>query len=456
MRFKLSEKLVMCKEHVEEGLSLSHVSEKHRGYDISSLKYLCSLYRKYGEKPFEERKIRTYQRDTKLLAIGRVMKGESIRSVALDFELIDPSILGDWVKMYKTRGDDSIKDTRSRKAYMSEEERNKYKVDKALKEENDRLRAEIEYLKKSEPLIRKLEKVTNREKAAIITELRKEFKLKVLLEIAGMASSVYYHNVKRGKERVDKYIDVREVIEYLYVVKHKKRMGYQRIYIELKKLGYRIGKNKVRQLMGEMGFLKKKTKKWRKYNSFQGIVGELHPNIMDQDFETDKPYEKAGTDITMFPMEEESVYLSPIIDFNTREVLSYAVGINAKMDKIEHMMRELKENHEERLPGMIIQSDQGVQYQNSRYKEAVKDLGMIQSMSRRGNCIDNSPTENFFGRMKEEMWNGQRDKYSTSKELIDSIHEYMKYYNETRIVTRLKMSPVEYRTKIMNETLGGG
>jgi transposase InsO family protein len=233
-------------------------------------------------------------------------------------------------------------------------------------------------------------------------------------------------------------------------------MGYQRIYIELKKLGYCIGKNKVLEIMREKGYLKKKVKKWRKYSSYEGIVGDLHPNIMDRDFKTTRPYEKAGTDVTMFPMEEESIYLSPIIDFNSREVLSYAVGTNAKMHKIKHMLKELKKNHNKHLEGMLIQSDQGSQYQSSKYIEEVKQLGMIQSMSRKGNCIDNSPTENFFGRMKEEMWNGQQKEYKSTQELVETIHEYIEYYNNTRIVTRLRMSPVEYRNIRLRESDGTG
>ncbi len=449
MRYTLNEKLEMVKEHVYDHLSLSHVSERYSNYDLSSLKYLVNLYKKHGEKPFNRLKVRSYLRDTKLLAIGRVLEGESLRQVALDFALLDPSILGDWVKMYKNKGEASIKDTFSRKAYMSEEERNKYKVDKALKEENTRLKAEIEYLKKSQFLIRDLKKVTNREKAAIVTELRSEFSLKVLFEVVGISSSVYYYNMQVIKENKDNYVEIKEEIEYLYIEKHKKRMGYQRIYIELKKLGYKIGKNKVRAIMKEKGYLRLKKKKWKKYSSYEGIVGELHPNIMDRDFETTEPYEKAGTDITMFPMDEQSVYLSPIIDFHTREVLSYSVGTNAKMDKIEIMMKSLESNHSNYLEGMIIQSDQGVQYQNSRYRLWLKELNMIQSMSRKGNCIDNSPTENFFGRMKEEMWNHCREVYQTAEELIETIHEYIKYYNETRIVTKLKSSPIEYRNNYL-------
>ncbi|MDD4467602.1 MAG: hypothetical protein PHF68_00450, partial [Candidatus ainarchaeum sp.] len=111
-----------------------------------------------------------------------------------------------------------------RKNYVLKDERARQIVDKKLAEENERLRAEIEYLKKSHSLTQRLEGVTSREKSKIVTELRKDFKLEVLLEITNMASSVYYYHQKGEKERIDHYEEVKEVIDYLYVDKHKKRM----------------------------------------------------------------------------------------------------------------------------------------------------------------------------------------------------------------------------------------
>src|SRR5690606_28772787 len=96
------------------------------------------------------------------------------------------------------------------------------------------------------------------------------------------------------------------------------------------------------------------------------------------------------------------------------------------------------------------QSDQGIQYQNSRYKERLIELGMIQSMSRKGNCLDNSPTENFFGRIKDELWCGHEDEFKSADELIRGIEEYIDYYNNTRIVLRLKTNPTDYRIQPLN------
>ncbi len=439
--------------HVLNKKSLSHISEDNGNYDIGNLKYLINLYKKFGKDVFLNREDKIYYRDTKLLAISRVLKnGESIRSVSLDLGLLDPTILGGWLKIYRAKGEAGIEDTYPRKNYVLKDERAKIIVDKKLIEENQRLRAEIEYLKKSQSLTQKLEGVTNKEKALIVTELRKEFKLEILLEITGISSSVYYYHLSESKkDKPDKYEEIKKVIDYLYKDKHKKRMGYQRIHIELIKLGYHIGKNKVNDIMREKGYLKIKKRNWRKYNSYEGDMGGVKVNEMSQNFKTSFPYEKAGTDISVFPLDEESVYLSPIIDFDSREVLAYKAGKDVKMDKIMLMLDDLEKIHGNKIKGMMIQSDQGVQYQNSRYRERLEKLGIIQSMSRKGNCLDNSPTETFFGRMKEEMWYGHEYKYKNADDLLAAIDEYINYYNTTRIVSKLKMSPVDYRHKIINE-----
>jgi putative transposase len=450
MRLTLEEKMKMCEEHILKGKSISHASEMYGGYDIGNLKYLINVYKRFGKEAFLNRENGVYRRDTKLLAISRVIDGkESIRSVALDLGLIEATILGDWVKLYKTKGEAAVKDTYPRKGYLTKDKRAKHIVDHALVEENERLKAEIEYLKKSQSLTKKLKGVTSKEKADIVTSLRTKFPLQVLLEISNMSSSVYYYHASEYRKKVNKYEEIEKQIDSLYLTKHKKRIGYNRVYLELKKMNYTIGKNKVLEIMRNKGYTKIYKKKWKHYNSYEGDTGNTRPNLMDRDFTTSKPYEKAGTDITMFSTEKGPVYLSPIIDFHSREVLSYTAGTNAKMDKITTMLALLEKDHSGHLEGMIIQSDQGIQYQNSRYQTRLEELGIIQSMSRKGNCLDNAPTENFFGRMKVEMWYGHEQEYKSPKVLLKAIDEYIDYYNNTRLVTRLKMSPIEYRTHVI-------
>ncbi len=202
--------------------------------------------------------------------------------------------------------------------------------------------------------------------------------------------------------------------------------------------------------MREKGFSKKKPIRWRKYNSYEGNLGINVPNLMNQDFKTTMPYQKAGTDVTEFRILGTSIYLSPVIDFHTREVLSYVVGPDAKVERVLEMIELMKKKHGNNIKSMMIQSDQGIQYQNSRYFHKLKKYHVVQSMSRKGNCLDNSPTENFFGRLKQEIWDCNKQDYDSVESLISTIHEYMSYYNKDRIVMKTRMTPEECRNNYLS------
>ena len=111
------------------------------------------------------------------------------------------------------------------------------------------------------------------------------------------------------------------------------------------------------------------------------------------------------------------------------------------------MLNDLFKYHGDKINNAILHSDQGYQYQMKVYQKTLIEPDIIQSMSRKGNCLDNSPTENFFGRLKEEMYYGKEDTFISLKHLKKEIEKYIKYYNEKRIVTRLTISPSLYRKR---------
>ncbi len=182
-----------------------------------------------------------------------------------------------------------------------------------------------------------------------------------------------------------------------------------------------------------------------KYNSYRGEAGSKAPNVIQRHFDVGEPYKVFGTDVTQFRIGEDRLYLSPIIDFHTREIVAYDISIHPNMRQIMNMMYQLKNKYGEHLKGSIIHSDQGWQYQQKWFQDFIQDNGMIQSMSRKGNCLDNSPTENFFGRLKEEVFYGQEWRYENIEQLREAIHKWIKYYNEERIVVALKNSPIKYK-----------
>ena len=181
-----------------------------------------------------------------------------------------------------------------------------------------------------------------------------------------------------------------------------------------------------------------------KYKSYKGEVGTVAPNILNRKFEATGEYEKLTTDVTEFSVCTEKVYLSPILDLYNNEIISYSISLSPNFAQTKEMLNKLCEI----LPNTarpILHSDQGWQYQMKEYQRLLKEHNITQSMSRKGNCLDNSVMENFFGRLKVEMFYGET--FRTTDEFIRCLEEYITYYNNERISLKLKMSPAQYRTQ---------
>jgi transposase InsO family protein len=254
-----------------------------------------------------------------------------------------------------------------------------------------------------------------------------------------LARSTYYYYLKQ--EDNDKYEKVKTEILDIYA-KNKGRYGYRRITEVLKEKGYTINHKTVLKLMKLLG-LKGKQRKNEKYHSYKGEVGRIPDNLLKRDFYADKPFEKLATDVTQFKVCDEKVYLSPVMDLYNREIVSYSISLSPNLEQIRDMLNGLFA----KLPDNaqpIFHSDQGWQYQHSEYQRLLSEHHIKQSMSRKGNCMDNGAMENFFGRLKVEMFYGEH--FQTVDEFINCLKDYIDYYNNERIITKLKMSPVQYRT----------
>ncbi len=189
--------------------------------------------------------------------------------------------------------------------------------------------------------------------------------------------------------------------------------------------------------------LRGKTRKNDKYHSYKGEVGKIAENVLNREFKASKPYEKLTTDVTQFKVNNEKIYLSPVMDLYNREILSYSISLSPNLEQIREMLNGLYEKLPETATP-IFHSDQGWQYQHSEYQSSLKEHNIVQSMSRKGNCMDNGAMENFFGRLKVEMFYGE--KFSSIDDFIMKLHDYISYYNNERIILKLKMSPIQYRT----------
>ena len=255
-----------------------------------------------------------------------------------------------------------------------------------------------------------------------------------------MSRSTYYYQQKRLRE-LDKYREVKEQIKSIFE-RNKGRYGYRRVHITLLQQGTLLNHKTTQKLMKSMG-LKGKQRK-HKYRSYKGEVGKVSANILNRQFESQKPFEKLVTDVTEFHICNEKVYLSPVMDLFNREIVAHSISRSPSFAQTKVMLEQLFEKlPKEATP--LMHSDQGWQYQMREYQSMLKEHNITQSMSRKGNCLDNSVMENFFGRLKTEMFIGET--FSSVDDFQQKLEEYICYFNNERVSLKLKgMSPVQYRT----------
>lgn len=253
-----------------------------------------------------------------------------------------------------------------------------------------------------------------------------------------MARSTYYFERNktdavnlRNKDLMD---EIKEIFQ-----KHKGRYGVRRVYQELVNRGHKVNHKRVQRLMHKMELKGKRPKE--KFHSYKGDVGKVAENLIDRDFSTKAPLEKWTTDVSQFSFSWGKCYLSPILDMNTNEIISYDLSPSPNLEQVKRMLETAFQSFPD-LKGLILHSDQGWQYQHAYFRNELKEHGIIQSMSRKGNCYDNCIMETFFGRMKNEMFYGNEKAYRSFEEFQRAVNEYIDYYNNERIQAKTKWMPL--------------
>jgi len=227
---------------------------------------------------------------------------------------------------------------------------------------------------------------------------------------------------------------------------HDGNYGYRRIHLDLKNKGWQVNHKKIQRLMKKLGLKGAKfTRKSRKYSSYKGTVGTLAKNRLHRRFDTPVCHQKLTTDMTEFKcLNGVKLYLHPIMDLFNGDILSYGIGKRPTLELALHPLGEVLHIIKDVTYRTTLHSDQGWQYQHQKWVKTLKQNHLFQSMSRKGNCLDNAPMESFFGLLKQEMYHGEP--LCTFTELKRKIEAYIHYYNTKRIKKKLVgMSPVDYR-----------
>ena len=190
--------------------------------------------------------------------------------------------------------------------------------------------------------------------------------------------------------------------------------------------------------------LQVRVRKSKKLTTYRGTIGHIAPNYLERHFTATKPNQKWVTDVTEFKAKDgNKVYLSPILDLFNNEIVSYTLSYSPNWTQVEKMLK-LAVKRLDKTRGSILHSDQGWQYQMAAYRQILAEHGIIQSMSRKGNCLDNAAMESFFGRLKTECFYGRE--FNTREEIVNAVRDYLDYYNHRRIQLKLKgLSPIQYR-----------
>ena len=268
----------------------------------------------------------------------------------------------------------------------------------------------------------------------MIEKLRQEYSLAILLCVAQIPRATYYYHTKR-QAKPDKYAAAKQEIATIYY-ENKGRYGYRRITMELRSRSYTLNHKTVQRLMRELELVCRV--RMKKYKSYKGKVGKIAPNLLERNFEAEKPNRKWVTDVTEFHLFGQKLYLSPVLDLCSRDIVSYAISDRPLLSMVTRMLDDAFEKIPDKT-NLMLHSDQGWQYQHKQYQKMLKEKGIIQSMSRKGNCLDNAVIENFFGILKTELLYLQD--FESMEHFKAELIEYLAYYNNHRSKAKLKGLP---------------
>ncbi|SMC52468.1 Transposase InsO and inactivated derivatives [Oscillospiraceae bacterium] len=467
MRYSFELKKEIYEKHCE-GYGSDYLSKKY-GLNGPDIRYLCRLVDKHGLNAIRH-KFTNYSPEYKLAAIKRVLEnGEPLRVVAIDIGLTSKSVLQQWIKSYIENGYNVVTKKKGRPSTRDKEKEDGRRVGEG-EQTPSRATVEEDYreriIKKTTSLSSRGRKEEREQLTKAVIELRQDlncsldFILETIKSIDSLPSlprSVYHY----WEKRVDpdsKYADLMDAITRIFNDNHK-RYGYRRITLQLKNEGWIVNHKTVKRLMSKLNLYGSTPRaKYKSYKGdFNGTVDnkllhkkvdvKKHTTTYERDFSTSDFNEKWTTDVSEFHIAAGKLYLSPILDMHNREIVSYNISKRPSYAQITDMLNKAFCKFDD-LSNLIFHSDQGWQYQMYPYHKALKERGITQSMSRKGNCLDNSPMENFFGKMKNEMFYGHEYEFKTLKQLQKAMEEYIDYYNKRRIQVKLKgLTPCQARNQ---------
>lgn len=266
-----------------------------------------------------------------------------------------------------------------------------------------------------------------------------------LLECAGLARSTYYYALAHPKRptRPELWDAARDIFS-----RTPNGCGHRQVAMCLRaEQGAVVADKTALKMMREMGLrcgIRRETD-YHRYNSYKGKVGETFENVLGRDFAADAPWLKMGTDVTEFKQPWGKAYFAPVYDFGSKEIVAWSTSRRPDMAQQTELLDSLMAKKPEGAKP-VLHSDMGWQYQHAEWVERLRDAGFVQSMSRKGNCLDNGATEQVFGHLKDEFFRGRTwPDFDSFKADLDA---YVVHWNTRRRQAKLKgLTPEEFRNQ---------
>lgn len=277
----------------------------------------------------------------------------------------------------------------------------------------------------------------------IIEDLRVRHSLIWLLKLAEVSRSGYYKWRKARQTANERKQKEKELESHLMAI-HRVHpyFGYIRMTVALRREGLLVNHKKVYRLMKKLGICSVIRKKRRFFGSQVSVV---NPNRLKRKFQADSPRTKLVTDITYIRAGDQFVYLSAIQDLFNNEIVAWHLSERNDLALVHETLDMLSQDTD--LSGVILHSDQGFQYTSKPFNRKLKQLGMLGSHSRRGNCLDNACIESFFSHLKTEKI--YLNEAASKAEVEQQVSEYILFYNRDRFQKKLNnRSPMEYRETV--------
>lgn len=284
--------------------------------------------------------------------------------------------------------------------------------------------------------------------AEAVRALRAEgHSLRHLLECSGLRRSTYYYALAHPRRPTRP--ELRDAAAEIFS-RTANGCGHRQIAMCLRaELGAVVADKTVLKMMREMGIrcgIRRRGSR-RRYSSYRGLVGSTFENVIARDFGAEGPWQKLGTDVTEFKVAGAKAYWAPVLDFCTKEIVASDISTSPDLAQQHRMLDRLLEA----LPGgaaPTMHSDMGWQYQHESYTSRLEGAGITQSMSRKGNCIDNAAAEQLFGHVKDEFYRGRE--WGSFEDFKRDLEEYIAHWNTRRRQVKLKgLTPEEFRNRAL-------